>query len=202
MPNSQAPASFVIDTNNPIRHRYSVISQNKFEAVVENDACWGLFLGQLLLFDNNVKGIVTAVDSSRATVRLKGADPVNYGLSYDWLSFNAKPTQVLLAPAADIGALFVVCDNADTTRPGFVGWTLFKDGTPIAIGNDRQRKDTCVIEGTGSWKPGVYTLEARSFLEQGLQSLHFAKMSWQITLETERLSAGTSADTRPTLALV
>jgi hypothetical protein len=194
------PASAYILDNSLERPRgiYTVVSQLKNEVTVrvQTDP---LNVGQTLLFDSEVVGVVIRTSGNLAFVMLSTEKKVTQAEMYKWV--EPTPKRIIFR---EFGSLSVKCRNAGTKELGEVGWTLRgTDRRIIAVGNDIDKLHTCEIEGSGLWTPGVYHLEVMNYTKARQPLGRFGRMTWTIT-EGNTLSVltGENSDSRSSNYLV
>lgn len=197
MPNSQLPVSQASAINSAAGlTRYKVITQEGRRVTLENNPCSILFLGQPVVFDNDLKGIVVSVSETTAVVQLnKVYSPVGEALQFDWLRYNHPDASRILIDLTKLGSLEVYCVNSNTSKSGFIGWSLYnQSGKLLALGNDRLKHNVCSFKGKGYWSAGEYTLVVRSFQEFTFHPLGYATHTWSVTNPVDKLSAGSIDD--------
>lgn len=199
---SPLPVSFASNAVTGVPVRYKVISQSGRNVIVQDDRCWPLSLGQMIVFNTNARGIVTdLLNDDTANVLL--STTTNGALEAsadDWLRFD-PPRIMLYKDLSSIGSLRVVCSNSATTRSGFIGWSFYSDNQIVARGNDFDELHVCQFTGDSVWGPGNYRLEVRSFLPNPLQPLRYATKQWDLTESTSKLSMGGFNDMESKLRL-
>jgi len=197
MSNSQLPVAQTVSFNpsDSTPSQYAVLSQDGYTVTVSNSVCSPLSIGQILTFDSDVQGVVTATTPTQATVQLYSLISVISASPLGWFPIPTTPNLKLFYPSSLLGSLSVQCINTGTQLPGYLGWTLFdSQGNILAIGNDLYNKNICSFSGSSSWGIGSYTLTVRSFTPITLSPIRYASLTWNVLSPSPLLSAGNPND--------
>ena len=202
MSNSPAPAFNTQAARRPDGFIYQVLSQDGLQVVVYNNTCAPLAVGQVLEFEQGVKGVVTKTSLEAALVMLNELVNVTVAQAYSWLPFDTMQSVRFFADPALLGSMRVVCVGTKTAAPGYVGWSLYKDqNILVAAGNDLLEHNVCQMSGGSNWGLGLYRLEVRSFLPVTFQPIAYAAQTWELTTSQPELRAGNLNDSTEKLFL-
>jgi hypothetical protein len=180
---------------------YSVVSQTENEVVVLNSKARPLSKGQLLIFENDVRGHVLSTSGSEASILINSVRPVFKGKLVS--SFKAKIEQPLrISNQFGVGGLSVSCDYVPEHVQGYLGWSLYgPSGSLLALGNDFQKRLECSLPSSGLWLPGSYRIQVRAFSSNNLAPLANAAAYWTIQEPISILKKGTYDDNSRALTL-
>lgn len=151
-----------------------VVTQQQGKTVTLRDLNQQLIPGNIILFGQDLRGLVSAVKGTEATVQLPTTSTVKYGtklLTPDLPRPN--PICRLLG-----GGLRVKLALPDSYKGASLGWSLFKDSDFIAIGGVSALTQECSLTGSGVWPAGAYLFCVQGF--KGPQPLGSAAVSWVV----------------------
>jgi hypothetical protein len=133
-----------------------------------------LIPGNVILFGQDLRGIVTSVTSDEAVVRMPATTAVDYGVKL------AVPDLPLPNPICRLsgGSLRVKLSLPDSYKEASLGWSLFKDSEFIAIGGVSALAEECTLVGSSIWPEGTYLFSVRAFKRS--QPLGSGTISWTV----------------------
>lgn len=180
---------------------YSVVSQTENKVVVLNSKSQPLSSGQLLSFENDVKGHVISTTTSEAVVLLDSLRPVLKGKLVEL--FKAKIRNPLrVSNQYGTGGLLVYCDYLPEHVKGYLGWSLYgPEDTLLAVGSDYTTRLECSLPSLGLWLPGSYKIQVRAFSPKNLMPLANAVAYWTVNEPVSILKKGTYDDNSRALTL-
>lgn len=200
--NINEPAKTFLKQNNAASETsYSVVSQRENMAVVLNSKSKPLSPGQLLTFENDVRGHVVSTSSLEATVLLDSLRPVLKGKLVELFTAKIK-TPLRLNSEYGAGGLLVSCDYLPEYTTGYLGWSLYgPNNTLLALGSDYPARLECSLPSLGFWLPGSYSLQVRAFSPKNLMPLANAATYWTVNEPISILKKGTYDDNSRALTL-
>jgi hypothetical protein len=136
-----------------------VVLQQQGKTVTLRNLNGQLIPGNIILFEQDLRGIVTSVTTNEATVTLSTSNTVNYGTKL------ITPDLPQPSPICRLqgGSLRVKLALPDSYKGASLGWSLFKDSDFIAIGGVSASAEQCTLTGSGIWPAGNYLFCVQAF---------------------------------------
>ena len=187
------PASKVLVSS--FKQQYlQVVDQEESVAYLEIPTGYELLKGDLLTFDEVVKGVVVDLKQNYAQVFLDSATPVRLATKQKPRLFRL-PSFYRLTAEAGLGGLRVGLEDITGYQKGYLGWTLKDSNNKVlAVGNDSKEQYHCLMPSAGLWKPGTYTLSARFFYHETLMTSKAGSVRWTVDKPLEYLRVGNYYD--------
>jgi len=193
-----------MDINQPANKTYLtevdvntfVVLQQQGKTITLRNLNKQLIPGNIILFGQDLRGIVTSVTADEATVKIPSVTAVNYGVKL------IIPDLPRPAPICRVlgGSLRVKLALPASYKDVSLGWSLFKDSDFIAIGGVSSLAEECTLTGSGIWPAGNYLFCVQAF--RGSQPLASGTVSWVVdTKELDLLSYGNYDDSTSPLRL-
>ena len=180
---------------------FSVISQEGTLVKVALRGTNNPEVGTILIFENNVRGIVKLVTPLSLTVVLDSPQVVTVGSQLP-LYNQLITTPIRVSSKFGFGGLSVKCNYLSTHQQGYLGWSLYgPDGSLLVTGNDLSTALSCELPIEGTWSAGRYVLRARAFSNNNLQPLATAETAWLAQAPVSIFRKGNYDDNSPVLIL-
>ncbi len=172
--------------------------------------------GLTILFDETYTGVVIGGSEERYQVNLFQPVVVNQARVKNWWQPKQPKTRVLATPlfftnnldSNQTASLYAVAKLPAKHVPGCLGWSLLyqarRDGEVIALvqGNDYRTPGVCEFSTKGQWRPGIYTLYARRFHDQGYLKQSEDHVTWIVSRPVNQLGSGLGDLSNDSLNLV
>jgi hypothetical protein len=169
-----------MDINLPATSNYSpeirpnvfVVLEQTARKVVVRDSDNQLLPGNILLFGQDLRGLVVESLAGTAEVVLSLPATVKYGTKL------LVPNLPIPEPLTNLagGSLQVRLSIPESYVGASLGWSLFKDSEFIAVGTASSIE--CSLTGSGLWPAGEYLFCVQAF--KGPQPLGSAEVIWTV----------------------
>lgn len=187
------PTSKRVVTSVEPMYRVAVLSQEGTEVILRNSVNLPLVVGQRVLFEEGVAGLVMEVLETSTRVRLAEDRRVTTAYLERGLLYPEPQGVTLYGDPLELGQLSAFCRNTGTPKAGLLGWSLYRDGQKLLEGCDYFRRDHCHYSGSGLWAPGKYLLKVTAFYTPA-QPLKAGSRGWYVETATSSLYAGQYVD--------
>lgn len=118
-------------------------------------------------------------------------------------AYLEEPNYKIISPiTSSVGVLSVICSIPSFHKAGRLGWSIYRKGSLLAIGNDYPDRGVIKLNGAGGWLEGSYTLQVSLYEENSLSILRSKSKSIVLTSDTQYIGIGNTHDLEPKLILV
>lgn len=112
-----------------------------------------------------------------------------------------EPNFKIISSTTPVGVLSILCSIPSFHKAGRLGWSLYKDGSLLVIGNDFPTKGVISFNGPKRWLKGSYSLQVSLYEENSLSILRSKSKSIILNEDTQYIGIGNSHDLEPKLVL-
>lgn len=186
-----------------------VLQQQGNLVTIESDL--QLHIGQVLLFDESVTGMVTKVDNLDCIVMLDSEQKVSRFRLKNWWrplhppAYQRKVSSLFFIPDDSVAVLEVMCFVPPDYVIGTIGWELlYQVNNPkaaplmVACGHDYENGGICYFrQDNGLWPSGVYNLIAKRFNAVGMLTVAQTSKRWTLSSASSSLILTNSDNSQP-----